>query len=63
MVPFLMIFLGDFLMTIYSAMGGLKAVVDGHYTVGVDYFEDISKVQKQHGLRCFGMVMYVGYRF
>ena len=50
MAPFLMIFLGDFLMTIYSAMGGLKAVVDGHYTVGVDYFEDISKVQKQHGL-------------
>ena len=50
-------------MTIYSAMGGLKAVVDGHYTVGVDYFEDISKVQKQHGLRCYGLVMSVGYRF
>lgn len=47
----------------FGAMGGLKAVVDGHYTVGVDYFEDISKVQKQHGLRCYGLVMSVGYRF
>lgn len=47
----------------FGAVGELKAVVDGHYTVGVSYFEDIQKVQKQHGLRCYGLMMSVGYCF
>lgn len=47
----------------YGAIGGLKAIINKRYTVSVDYFEDIRKVQKQNNLRNYGWKLNFGYRF
>lgn len=47
----------------YGGMAGLKAVVNGHYTISIDYSVGIKEVQKQNGLRGSALQLSVGYRF
>ena len=47
----------------YGGMAGLKAVVNGHYTISIDYSVGIKEVQKQNGLRDSNFQLSVGYRF
>ena len=47
----------------YGAVGGMKAVIAGRYTVSLQYYESIKKVQKQCNLRNYGYQLNVGYQF
>lgn len=47
----------------YGAVGGMKAVIAGRYTVSLQYYESIKKVQKQCNLRNYGYQLSVGYQF
>lgn len=47
----------------YGGMGGLKAVIAGHYTISLQYNEAIKKVQKQCKLRNYGYQLSIGYQF
>lgn len=47
----------------WGAIGGLKAVIANHYTVSLQYYESLKKVQKQCNLRNYGVLLNVGYRF
>lgn len=47
----------------YGGMAGLKAVVNDHYTISIDYSVGIKEVQKQNGLRGSALQLSVGYRF
>lgn len=47
----------------YGAMGGMKAVIAGRYTVSIQYYESIKKVQKQCNLRNYGYQLSIGYQF
>lgn len=47
----------------YGAIGGVKAVIASHYTVSLQYYESIMKIQKQCGLRNYGYQLSVGYLF
>lgn len=47
----------------YGAVGGAKAVIGNHYTVSLQYYESIKKVQKQCNLRNYGYQFSIGYQF
>lgn len=47
----------------YGAVGGMKAVIAGRYTVSLQYYESIKKVQKQCNLHNYGYQLSVGYQF
>lgn len=47
----------------YGALGGMKAVIAGRYTVSLQYYESIKKVQKQCNLRNYGYQLSIGYQF
>lgn len=47
----------------YGAMGGMKAVIGSRYTVSLQYYESIKKIQKQCNLRNYGYQLNIGYQF
>lgn len=47
----------------FGAVGGIKAIIANHYTIGFNYTLGIKKVQKQNGLRNSTFQFSVGYRF
>ncbi|MBD9094094.1 MAG: PorT family protein [Bacteroides oleiciplenus] len=47
----------------YGGVAGLKAVVNGHYTVSFQYYESIKEIQSQCDLRDYGYQLSVGYTF
>ena len=47
----------------YGGVAGLKAVVNGHYTVSFQYYESIKEIQSQCDMRDYGYQLSVGYTF
>lgn len=47
----------------YGGVAGLKAVVNGHYTVSFQCYESIKEIQSQCDLRNYGYQLSVGYIF
>jgi hypothetical protein len=47
----------------YGGIVGVKAVIAGHYTVSLDYSEDIKRILRVGSLRTYGFRLNVGYRF
>ena len=47
----------------YGGVAGLKAVVNGHYTISFQYYESIKEIQSQCDLRNYGYQLSVGYIF
>lgn len=47
----------------YGGIGGLKAVIQKHYTISFSYYESIKKTLKYNGLRNYGFQLSVGYQF
>lgn len=47
----------------YGGVVGLKAVVNGHYTVSFQYNESIKEIQSQCDIRDYGYQLSVGYIF
>lgn len=47
----------------WGALGGIKMVIAHHYTLSLQYYESIKKVQKQCNLRNFGYQLSIGYQF
>lgn len=46
-----------------GAVGGLKVVIKEHYTISVQYYESVTKMQKQCNIRNFGYQLSIGYQF
>lgn len=47
----------------YDAVRGMKAVIADRYTVSLQYYESIKKVQKQCNLRNYSYQLSIGYQF
>ncbi|MBR3626000.1 MAG: outer membrane beta-barrel protein [Bacteroidaceae bacterium] len=47
----------------WGAVGGINATIKNHYTVSLQYMEDIKRIQKDLNFRDYSMMLSVGYKF
>ncbi len=47
----------------WGATGGINATIKDHYTISLQYMEDIKRIQKELNFRDYSLMLSVGYKF
>ena len=47
----------------WGAVGGINATIKDHYTISLQYMEDIKRIQRELNFRDYSLMLSVGYKF